>query len=131
MAPKKALPKARKRQLLSSGMMRKRTVEAYMGSGSSGGSRDELVDLRDKERGLVASPVTVWSGVVPMPAKEKEDGGAVVPFDGGCCAAGFRTWVAEELVLGLSVALVGFSLTINCPPSSRLSRSPNFVDAEY
>lgn len=71
-----------------------------------------------------------------MPAKEKEDGvgvfgKAVVPFASGGCVAGFCTWVADELVLGVSAGLMDFSLTINCSPSSGVSRSLNLVDAGY
>ncbi len=95
-----------------------------------------MVALRDKERGLVGLPVIVWSGDVPMPAKEKGDGMGVfdeaeVPFVSVGWVAGFCTWGAEELVLGVSAGLMGFSLTINCSPSSRVSRSLNLVDAEY
>ena len=50
MRPKNALPKARKRHELSSGIMRKRSIEACEGRASSGGS--VVCAFRVRESGL-------------------------------------------------------------------------------
>lgn len=65
MRPKKAVLKARKRQELSSGIMRRRRVEVWEGRGSSGGSVSMVVGLRVKERGG-------FGGAVPTSAKEND-----------------------------------------------------------
>ena len=51
-APKKAVLKARKRQELSSGIIRRTKVEACEGIGSSGASREVEVGLRVRDRGF-------------------------------------------------------------------------------
>ena len=78
--PKKAEPKARKRHELSSGIMRRRRVEAWVATESSGGSVG--AGARVKERGFSGGE----GGAVPKPAKEKvedeDDGGLWDPFVG-------------------------------------------------
>ena len=134
MAPKKALPKARKRQLLSSGMIRRTRVELCVGRGSSGGSRDEVVGLRARDRGLLGLlDFLVMSSaedlLVPVEACEGEVG--IVLFDDCDCMAAFCMWDVDVLVLDVWGGGANFSLTISCSPSSLIPRSLSCVVARY
>lgn len=78
MAPKNALLKARKRQELSSGIIRSNSVESCEGNGTSGGSEFIVFALRVNESGGLGfvDPAVrlVVGGAWPTPANEKDDG---------------------------------------------------------
>lgn len=75
--PKKAVLKARKRQELSSGMIRRTIVEACDGRGNSGASSGDMFCFLVKDNGslgLDGVPLALGDGgVVPTSAKEKFD----------------------------------------------------------
>ncbi len=148
--PRKALPKARNMQELSSGITRKTRVELCEGTGISGVSiSPALFGLRVRERGgglvveeevevdeRVLSPEVpfvvflVGGGAVPTPANENCEGAGVVErvvegWEGWTAAAGTGWAVCDAVVeSALSAPRTGdplsFALTISCSPSKRL-----------
>ena len=125
--PRNAVSKARKRQLLSSGMIRKRRVEACVGRGNSGASREES-GLRLRESDWVGFGAG-WGGAVLMLAKEKFEDEVVlvvlpVLFGGGSLgvvsvAVSLLFWLGTDFLLGWEA----LSLTMSCSPSNF---TPNF-----
>ncbi len=77
--PKKAVEKARKRQELSSGIIRKMRVDECVSSGSWGASMFWEVDLRLRESGLVGFSAGV-EGVVLAFAKAEDLVVVEMPF---------------------------------------------------
>lgn len=126
--PKKAVEKARKRQELSSGIIRRIRVDECVRSGSSGASMFCEVGLRLRERGLEGFGAGV-EGAVPTPAKEKADVVVEVPLAREALlpgSGGFRPTSTEGICLFGPIVV---ALTIICSPSSLIPISDNGVAA--
>ena len=115
LAPKKAVEKALKRQELSSGIMRRMSVDACVGRGTSGASISDDVGLRLEEGGLGAFCAD-GGGAMPMLPKADVEGLAV-PFGRG---DDFRFGMLDCANVWSGNAT--FALTINCSPSSFTSK---------
>lgn len=131
--PKKAEPKARKRQELSSGMMRRTSLAAREGSGISGGSSAAGLGLRWRESGGGGFPAALGIGLCmfggggsPTPLKEKEVGVLILvllrraEWPGTGAGLGAPCWFGvfgSSWGAGIDV-FPCFAETSNCSPSS-------------